>query len=91
MEDQDWRWFIGLDSQGTRIGNALWKGETIAPGMVEQIVSLMRLTISDESRVRPDMRGKPVYLIGAMDTDKVWRLKPQNLIAGLPLLAEQLS
>ena len=86
MEDQDWRWFIGLDTQGTRIGNALWKDETIAPGMVEQIVSLMRLTIIDESRVRPDMRGKPVYLIGAMDHENLWRLKPQNLLAGLPLM-----
>lgn len=91
MEDQDWRWFIGLDTQGTRIGNALWKGETIAPGMVEQIVSLMRLTILDESRVIPDMRGKPVYLIGAMDHENLWRLKPQNLIAGLPLVESEPS
>ena len=91
MEDQDWRWFIGLDTQGTRIGNALWKGENIAPGMVEQIVSLMRLTIIDESRVRPDMLGKPVYLIGAMDHENVWRLKPQNLIAGLPLMESEPS
>ena len=91
MEDQDWRWFIGLDTQGTRIGNALWKGETIAPRMVEQIVCLMRLTIPDESRVRPDMRGKPVYLIGAMDHENVWRLKPQNLIAGLPLIESEPS
>ena len=91
MEDDDWRWFIGLDSQGTRIGNVLWKGETIAQGMVEQIVSLMRLTIMDESRVLPDMRGKPIYLIGAMDHEKLWRLKPQNLIAGLPLIESEPS
>ena len=26
IEDRDWRWFIGLDSEGTRIGNALWNG-----------------------------------------------------------------
>ena len=91
MEDSDWRWFIGLDSQGTRIGNALWKGETIAPGMAAQIVTLMRLTFVDESRVRPDMRGKPVYLIGAMDHENIWRLKPQNLIAGLPLMESEAS
>jgi hypothetical protein len=91
MEDNDWRWFIGLDSQGTRIGNALWKGETIAPGMVEQIVTLMRLTIVDESRVVPALRGKPIYLIGAMDQENLWRLKPQNLIAGLPLIESEPS
>ncbi len=86
MEDEDWRWFIGLDAQGTRIGNALWNGETIAPGMAERIVTLMRLTFIDDSRLRPDMRGKPVYLIGAMDHENVWRMKPQNLLVGLPLI-----
>ncbi len=86
MEDQDWRWFIGLDAQATRIGNALWNGEAIGPGAADRIVTLMRLTFVDESRVRPDMRGKPVYLIGAMDHESVWRLKPQNLLVGLPLL-----
>ena len=28
IEDRDWRWFVGLDSEGTRIGNALWNGDT---------------------------------------------------------------
>jgi hypothetical protein len=28
---------------------------------------------------------KPIYLILAMGADRVVRLKPQNLIAGLPL------
>ncbi len=27
IEDRDWRWFVGLDSEGTRIGNALWNGD----------------------------------------------------------------
>jgi len=31
--------------------------------------------------------NKPVYRILAMGPDKVVRLKPQNLIAGLPLAA----
>ena len=31
------------------------------------------------------MRGEPVYLIAAMDSDKVLRLKPQNLVTGLPV------
>src|SRR5689334_19580164 len=29
IEDRDWRWFIGLDSDATRIGNALWRGERL--------------------------------------------------------------
>ena len=31
IEDRDWRWFIGLDSEGTRIGNALWNGAASTP------------------------------------------------------------
>ncbi len=38
-------------------------------------------TTPDDAKER--VRGEPVYLIAAMTTDKVLRLKPQNLIAGL--------
>ena len=31
------------------------------------------------------MRGEPVYLILAMTADKVLRMKPQNLVTGLPI------
>lgn len=85
IEDRDWRWFVGLDGEGTKIGNALWQGATLGPDFAERVVTLMRLSILDDAAVRPDLRGKPVYLIGAMDKEKVWRLKPQNLLAGLPL------
>jgi hypothetical protein len=91
IEDRDWRWFIGLDPEGTKIGNMLWKGAALGPDFAERIVTLMRLTFVDESRLQPGVRGAPVYLIGAMDKDKIWRLKPQNLIAGLPLLEGKAS
>ncbi|MBI3700823.1 MAG: hypothetical protein HY242_10315 [Afipia sp.] len=84
VEDRDWRWFVGLDSEGTKVGNSLWNSE--ATGDVgEQIVSLMRLAFDDVRYVDGRVGGKPIYLILAMDKDKVVRLKPQNLIAGLPL------
>jgi hypothetical protein len=31
------------------------------------------------------VQGEPVYLIMAMDKDKILRLKPQNLVTGLPV------
>ena len=31
------------------------------------------------------VRGEPVYLILAMTGDKLLRLKPQNLVTGLPI------
>ena len=85
IEDRDWRWFVGLDSEGTRIGNALWNGAALDGNAAERIVALMRLTIEDTRLVDERVGSKPVYLILAMGADKVVRLKPQNLVAGLPL------
>jgi hypothetical protein len=85
VEDRDWRWFIGLDSEATRIGNALWRGERLDGDAAERIVALMRLRFEDSRLVDERVGDKPVYLILAMGPDKVVRLKPQNLVAGLPL------
>jgi hypothetical protein len=87
IEDRDWRWFVGLDSEATRIGNALWHGERLDGSVMERIVALMRLNFEDTRLVDERVGNKPVYLILAMGADKVVRLKPQNLIAGLPLAA----
>lgn len=87
IEDRDWRWFIGLDSEATRIGNALWRGERLENSTAERVVALMRLRFDDPRLVDERVGDKPVYLILAMGPDKVVRLKPQNLIAGLPLAA----
>ena len=43
---------------------------------VEIFVALFRLTLLD--------RADPVYLILAMTSEKTLRLKPQNLLTGLP-------
>jgi len=87
IEDRDWRWFVGLDSEATRIGNALWRGERLDNSVAERIVALMRMTFEDTRLVDERVGDKPVYLILAMGADKVVRLKPQNLVAGLPLAA----
>lgn len=85
IEDRDWRWFVGLDSEGTRIGNALWAGDTPGADAAGRIVALMRLTFDDARFVDERVGTKPVYLILAMDADRMVRLKPQNLVVGLPL------
>lgn len=85
IEDRDWRWFVGLDSEGTRIGNALWNGETPGGNAAERIVALMRMTFEDLRFVDERVGDRPVYLILAMGADKIVRLKPQNLVVGLPL------
>jgi hypothetical protein len=85
IEDRDWRWFVGLDSEATRIGNALWNGAALDDNAAERIVALMRLNIEDARLVDERVGDKPVYLILAMGPDKGLRMKPQNLLTGLPV------
>lgn len=85
IEDDDWAWFVGLDAEATRIGNALWTGKDVDPEAMENVLALFRLTFSDVAEVRPDVGARPVWLIMAMTPDRTIRMKPQNLVAGLPL------
>jgi hypothetical protein len=43
------------------------------------------LTFADPSVMAEKVRGDPVYLILAMTGDKTIRMKPQNLVTGLPV------
>ena len=80
----DLRWFVGLDPAGTAIGNALWRGQ--APK--DTLVGLFRLDFADPAPVRADLAGHPVWLILGLAADGGVRMKPQNLITGLPLTAD---
>jgi len=69
-------WYVGLDVEGTRIGDALWRGDGIDEPAQRRLVALFRLTLPD--------RTDPIYLVLAMTSEKTLRLKPQNLLTGLP-------
>ncbi|MGL4322795.1 MAG: DUF6352 family protein [Beijerinckiaceae bacterium] len=85
VEDTDWTWFAGLDSEGTRIGNMLWTGKNMSEEDQNRTVALYSLTFADPAVMTEKTRGKPVYLILGMTPDAIVRLKPQNLLTGLPL------
>ncbi|MFM9973681.1 MAG: DUF6352 family protein [Beijerinckiaceae bacterium] len=85
IHDKNWVWFIGLDQEGTRLGNQLWKGKDIAEADRARVVALYEMTLADEARLLPSVGKSPIYLILAMGEDRIIRMKPQNLIAGLPL------
>lgn len=85
LQDAPLVWYVGLDAEGTRIGDALWNGEELDEAERRRVVGLYRLTFEDASDVEDRVRGEPVYLIGAMTADKALRLKPQNLLTGLPV------
>ena len=85
MREAKLSWYVGLDSEGTKIGDALWNGEELDEARQARVVGLFRLTFRNPDVVMDKVKGEPVYLILAMDHDKVLRLKPQNLITGLPI------
>lgn len=85
IADESWKWFVGLDQEATHIGNALWRGEEPPMQGRDRIVALFQLTFVDQRRMLEKVRGAPVSLILAMTPDRVVRVKPQNILAGLPL------
>jgi len=78
-------WYVGLDADGTKIGDALWNGMEIDDATRNRVVGLFRLKFHDDSFVIDRMAGEAVYLILAMAPDRVVRMKPQNLLVGLPV------
>jgi Family of unknown function (DUF6352) len=85
LRDVTLTWYVGLDADATRIGDILWVGDEIDAPTQASIVGLYRLTFADPADVLENVSGEPVYLITAMTADKVLRLKPQNLVTGLPV------
>jgi hypothetical protein len=85
LRDAKFTWYVGLDSDGSRIGDALWNGEELDETTAARVVGLFRLSFADPQVVTEKLRGEPVYLILAMTADKLLRFKPQNLVAGLPI------
>lgn len=83
--DANLAWYVGLDAEGTRIGDALWNGDELDDATRASIVGLYRLTFRDPSVALDKVRGEAVYLILSMGADKILRFKPQNLITGLPI------
>lgn len=78
-------WYVGLDAEATAIGDTLWNGEELDQAARERIIGLYRLTIRNAEIVLDTAKGEPIYLILAMTPDRTLRMKPQNLVTGLPI------
>jgi hypothetical protein len=83
IDEPDLRWFIGLDTEATRIGNAMWQGEEVPEA--GQLLALFRLWPDETAPILPDIIGHPIYLMLAADADGQVRLKPQNLLTLMPV------
>ena len=85
LRDVALTWYVGLDAEGTKIGDALWGGAKIDDATQSRVVGLFRLTFRDTTAVIEQMANEAVYLILAMAPNGVLRVKPQNLLMGLPV------
>jgi uncharacterized protein DUF6352 len=85
LRDVALTWYIGLDAEATRIGDALWNGDELDESTRASVVGLYRLTFANPADMLERVRGEPIFVITAMTADKMLRLKPQNLVTGLPV------
>ncbi|MFO1108759.1 MAG: DUF6352 family protein [Bradyrhizobium sp.] len=85
LRDARLTWYVGLDGEATAIGDRLWRGEALDEETNGRVLGLYRLTFADPALVLEEMGREPVYLIMAMSAQKLVRLKPQNLLTGLPI------
>ncbi|MDI1236041.1 MAG: DUF6352 family protein [Polaromonas sp.] len=85
IEDEAWRWHVGLDVEATALLNDLYEGREVEAGRMQRLLSLFRLDFAEPQEMRADVAGKPVYLGLMMNAHGVLKLKPQNLLLNLPL------
>ncbi|MBK8907351.1 MAG: hypothetical protein IPM60_05460 [Rhodospirillales bacterium] len=87
IRDERWRWHVGLDSQASAVLDDLYQGREVDEARMYRLLGLFQLRFKDRRTVSPEMDGRPVYLAMAMTEDHRFRLKPQNLLVNLPLVA----
>jgi Family of unknown function (DUF6352) len=86
LRDAKLTWYVGLDAEATRMGDRLWHGDVLDDRTASRVLALFRLTFPDTGLVVDPVRGEPIYLIFAMTADQLVRMKPQNLLTGLPII-----
>jgi len=85
IDEARWAWHVGLDAESTAILNGLWAGGEIEAGRMRRVLALFALQFDDPAAMRSDIAGRTVYLALSCGEDEVVRMKPQNLLTGLPL------
>jgi hypothetical protein len=85
LRDAKLTWYVGLDAEATRVGDRLWQGETLDDITASRVLALFRLAFPNPGLVVDTVGGEPVYLILAVTSEHLVRMKPQNLLTGLPI------
>ena len=87
ISDERWSWHIGLDAEASAFLNDLYGGNDIDEARRARLLSLFRLEFADPADMLERVRGRPVYLGLMMTENERLAMKPQNILANLPLAA----
>jgi hypothetical protein len=85
LRDAKLTWYVGLDSEATKIGDRFWHGEILDDRSAGSVLALFCLSFAEAALVADTLAREPVYLILAMTPDRGVLMKPQNLLTGLPI------
>jgi hypothetical protein len=85
IEDDKWKWHVGLDASSNSILNDLYNGVEVKEQRLRQILALFSLSPDNANLFDKSMRNHPVYLGLSMNEYGVINCKPQNLLANLPI------
>jgi Family of unknown function (DUF6352) len=85
IEDERWRWHVGLDQESSKLLDKLYKGEGLDVAENARIALLLRLDFENLSDQKDEVAGKPVYMAIAANDEGLLRMKPQNLLMNLPI------
>jgi hypothetical protein len=85
IDDEHWRWHVGLDADATALLNDLYEGREVDSERRARLISLFALRFTQPEQALPEMASRPVYLGLCRTADGQIRLKPQNLLVNLPV------
>ena len=85
LRDAALTWYLGLDAAHAHRRCAV-DGDELDEAARGLVFGLYRLRFAEDTEIIEKARGAPTYLIAAMSGERMVRLKPQNLITGLPVL-----
>ena len=74
IKEDKWIWHIGLDAESSSLLNDLYNGKPVDAERSQRLISLFRMEIKDETFLKSDISGKPIYLGMAMTPVISWNI-----------------
>ncbi len=85
LESANIGWFLTFDAQSTALANRLWAGKTLSLEENARMLALYTFVVPNHPRIEHRYWHKKAFAMLSCDAARQMRVKPQNLIAGLPL------